>query len=222
METSGNNSEPYRNSAGSSNSRRYGMQFSVANFIQAPLSALLEYSGILRPRSSHQETEDLINGDVAAGFGDPIQNRVDDPAAGSSGGEVSIRIIGAGEQENVRVGTNLPPSSVGREGHSGNTGVSTEQIAGPSAATSDRQGDAGTEGGAAEEVSSSSSISAVNSGSGSTNGETVNGVGGNSRDSSYQRYDIQQVARWIEQILPFSLLLLVVFIRQHLQGIFFS
>jgi hypothetical protein len=35
-----------------------------------------------------------------------------------------------------------------------------------------------------------------------------------------QRYDIQQAARWIEQVLPFSLLLLVVFIRQHLQGIF--
>ncbi|BBG98158.1 RING/U-box superfamily protein [Prunus dulcis] len=34
------------------------------------------------------------------------------------------------------------------------------------------------------------------------------------------RYDIQQIARWIEQVLPFSLLLLVVFIRQHLQGFF--
>ncbi|KAL6131944.1 hypothetical protein ACLB2K_070317 [Fragaria x ananassa] len=37
--------------------------------------------------------------------------------------------------------------------------------------------------------------------------------------SAYQRYDIQQVAKWIEQVLPFWLLLLVVFIRQHLQGI---
>ncbi|KAK4351212.1 hypothetical protein RND71_030525 [Anisodus tanguticus] len=43
---------------------------------------------------------------------------------------------------------------------------------------------------------------------------------GNNRESSYQRFDIQQVARWIEQILPFSLLLLFVFIRQHLQGFF--
>jgi E3 ubiquitin-protein ligase RNFT1 len=41
---------------------------------------------------------------------------------------------------------------------------------------------------------------------------------GRESSSSYQRYDIQQVARWVEQILPFSLLLLVVFIRQHLQG----
>ncbi|XP_059305191.1 uncharacterized protein LOC132056835 [Lycium ferocissimum] len=40
------------------------------------------------------------------------------------------------------------------------------------------------------------------------------------RDSSYQRYDIQQAARWIEQVLPFALLLLVVFVRQHLQGFF--
>ncbi|WCJ34945.1 E3 ubiquitin-protein ligase RNFT1 [Euphorbia peplus] len=40
----------------------------------------------------------------------------------------------------------------------------------------------------------------------------------NSASSSYQRYDIQNFARWIEQILPFSLLLLLVFIRQHIQG----
>jgi E3 ubiquitin-protein ligase RNFT1 len=45
------------------------------------------------------------------------------------------------------------------------------------------------------------------------------GEGGRESSSSYQRYDIQQVARWVEQILPFSLLLLVVFIRQHLQGV---
>ncbi|XP_076923923.1 uncharacterized protein LOC143586209 [Bidens hawaiensis] len=32
--------------------------------------------------------------------------------------------------------------------------------------------------------------------------------------------NIQNVAQWIEQILPFSLLLLVVLIRQHLQGFF--
>lgn len=49
-------------------------------------------------------------------------------------------------------------------------------------------------------------------------GEGGNAMEENSRDSAYQRYDIQQVARWIEQVLPFSLLLLVVFIRQHLQG----
>ncbi|XP_031265667.1 RING finger and transmembrane domain-containing protein 2-like [Pistacia vera] len=44
--------------------------------------------------------------------------------------------------------------------------------------------------------------------------------GNTSRDNSYRSYDIQQLARWVEQVLPFSLLLLVVFIRQHLQGFF--
>lgn len=37
--------------------------------------------------------------------------------------------------------------------------------------------------------------------------------------SSYEhRYDLQQAARLIERIIPFSFLLLLVFIRQHLQG----
>ncbi|KAJ0695106.1 putative transcription factor C2H2 family [Helianthus annuus] len=40
------------------------------------------------------------------------------------------------------------------------------------------------------------------------------------QNQNQQRYDLQQVSRWIEQILPFSLLLIVVFIRQHLQGFF--
>ena len=42
-------------------------------------------------------------------------------------------------------------------------------------------------------------------------------LGANGRISSYQRYDIQQAARWIEQVLPSTLLLLVIFIRQYLQ-----
>ncbi|EFJ13527.1 hypothetical protein SELMODRAFT_269003 [Selaginella moellendorffii] len=37
-------------------------------------------------------------------------------------------------------------------------------------------------------------------------------------DREAVRYDFQHLAKWVEQILPFSILLLVVFIRQHLQG----
>ncbi|EOY34728.1 hypothetical protein QUC31_018284 [Theobroma cacao] len=48
----------------------------------------------------------------------------------------------------------------------------------------------------------------------------ANGESGSRRDSStYQRDDVHCLSRWIEHILPFSLLLLV-FIRQHLQGFF--
>ena len=64
----------------------------------------------------------------------------------------------------------------------------------------------------------------IGNGNGNGNGDAEGGGdgGGNGRDSSYQRYDIQHAARWVEQVLPFSLLLLVVFIRQHLQGAFFN
>lgn len=47
-----------------------------------------------------------------------------------------------------------------------------------------------------------------------------NAMSGIPRDSSspYGRLDVQQIAKWSEQILPFALLLLIVFVRQHWQG----
>ena len=81
-------------------------------------------------------------------------------------------------------------------------------------------------GGADQEEERGSPV-AVNRGDGggerevsdSGDGSGGNGGSNNNVDSAYQqRYDLQQVSRWIEQILPFSLLLLIVFIRQHLQG----
>lgn len=36
--------------------------------------------------------------------------------------------------------------------------------------------------------------------------------------STSPRYDLQQAAQWTEQLLPFVLLLLMVFVREHLQG----
>ncbi|KAL4592170.1 hypothetical protein LXL04_005156 [Taraxacum kok-saghyz] len=81
-------------------------------------------------------------------------------------------------------------------------------------------------GGADQEEECGSPV-AVNRGDGggerevsdSGDGSGGNGGSNNNVDSAYQhRYDLQQVSRWIEQILPFYLLLLIVFIRQHLQG----
>eukprot|EP00262_Sarcandra_glabra_P005707 TRINITY_DN17482_c0_g2_i1.p1 TRINITY_DN17482_c0_g2~~TRINITY_DN17482_c0_g2_i1.p1 ORF type:complete len:454 (+),score=47.08 TRINITY_DN17482_c0_g2_i1:44-1405(+) len=192
------------NSSSNSNSRRYGL----ASFIYSPVSTLLEYSGILRSRSNHQENESLIgHGGSAVSF------RSDNSAAGSSGGEVSIRIIGAGEQ----VGPGLSPSPVGHvRGDSDENGVSSEQIT-EAALRSDGRVDGSDHGGAGE----GASMLGADSGNGTADGgEAGNGVGGNTRESSYQRYDIQQIASGIEKYLPFSLLLLVVFIRQHLQGFF--
>jgi hypothetical protein len=136
-------------------SRRYGVHFSASSFIQAPLTALLEYSGILRP--------DPGGGAHQAG-------------AGAGPDEVSIRIVAPGEAGTSSERAEEVIVEEEEEGHA--TRARAEEPA-PAAGA---------------------------------------GEGGRESSSSYQRYDIQQVARWVEQILPFSLLLLVVFIRQHLQG----
>ncbi|XP_062154786.1 uncharacterized protein LOC133862891 isoform X2 [Alnus glutinosa] len=150
-------------SISNSTTRFGGLQLPSLSFFQSPLSVLLEYSGILSARSNRDhdtETETLV------------VNTPDSSATTGTSGEVSIRIIGAGDNGSEDVGVAervpvVPPSS----GHAQENGLED---------------------------------------------------GGVSSDSSHQRYDIQQVARWVEQILPFSLLLLVVFIRQHLQGFFIT
>ncbi|XP_019058398.1 PREDICTED: RING finger and transmembrane domain-containing protein 2 isoform X2 [Tarenaya hassleriana] len=198
MESSAINTEnSRRGSLSSENSRRYSI-LSASNIIQAPISTLLEYSGLLRTRAGPlgQEAEILIH--------DGLQNqsRLDDSAA-SSNGEVAIRIIGSGEQETD--GESSVREATGhRQGE-----VSVHQIDG---LVSENHGDRGAVV-TAEGLSQASPISVGDS-------EAGDAIGSDSRDSPYQRYDIQQAARWIEQVLPFSLLLLVVFIRQHLQGFF--
>uniref|UniRef100_A0A5B6Z7G9 Putative RING finger and transmembrane domain-containing protein 1-like n=1 Tax=Davidia involucrata TaxID=16924 RepID=A0A5B6Z7G9_DAVIN len=190
METSENNSN---------SPVRFRFHIAASNFIEAPLLALLEYSGILlrtRSTSSSQENEAFIdNPSLLGGLRDsddhPDPETATTATTTSGGEEVSIRIVGAGEQECIE-----------------NGGASAEQIPVPAPS-------AAALGGEAVEGASLPSASV------STQGEfgSRNGVNNNiNRDSSYQRYDIQQVAQWIEQVLPFSLLLLVVFIRQHLQG----
>lgn len=209
MEASGANPDAYRNSSGtSSNSRRYGM-LSASNIIQAPISTLLEYSGLLRTRSSHQESESLINSAVSAHLNN--HNRLDDSTVNNmNNGEVAIRIIGAGDHEHEREGSGGMVVGQVRE-LSGQSDVASVALA-----ADNQGGDGRSDRGlaAGEGVSQSSN--------GNADTEAGDGAAVNGRDSSYQRYDIQQAARWIEQVLPFSLLLLVVFIRQHLQGILFN
>ncbi|CAL9189839.1 unnamed protein product [Musa hybrid cultivar] len=227
METPGGDSDPYGSRFPSSSagggisdgpSRRYRVPFS-ANLIHAPLSALLEYSGILRPGASQSETGSLI----------PLPElnlaQVDESSvsAVADRGEVSIRIIGSGDQESLRMASTQPQPSTawsGGQGNSGGRGVSGESN--PAFSERHRGEDGGSNSGVGEAASSSaSSVSAsIAAVDGPSTDAEASMTAGRNRDSSYQRYDIQQVARWIEQILPFSLLLLVVFIRQHLQGFF--
>nr|CAB3461851.1 unnamed protein product [Digitaria exilis] len=170
--------------------RRYGLNFSASSLLQAPLAALLEYSGVVpsgpAPQAAHHRS--------AAPSSPSSASEVDGllSAAAAGNGEVSIRIQGGpGDSEAAGVAT---------------TGTSSDDSIEVTASTEVDQ------------------ASAVGRGAGAADAEANGGGGGASGngggDRGYQRYDVHHVARWIEQILPFSLLLLVVFIRQHLQGFF--
>lgn len=191
------------------------LQIPSLNLLQSPLSFLLEYSGIVPARSAQREGEGgvAVNGGAVAAPDSPRVS-VENCAATSGGAgdppEVSIRIIGGGEQEERSVQSR--GQDVGGEG-----GVDEDGGGGslrmpalddrPSSARSDLV--AAAEAGERDPLEPSSPSAAIP------------GVPQQqSDDSSSQSYDIQQIAKWIEQILPCSILLLVVFIRQHLQGFF--
>ncbi|KAG6513287.1 hypothetical protein ZIOFF_023600 [Zingiber officinale] len=192
-------------------SRRYGNRLAPSSLVHA----LLEYSGVLRERANQSENESLVVGAMRDG-------QIGDASPPSGSGEVAIRIISVDDQERLRMGPNqaqhLAAGSYPVVSPGGN-GDSRELFT----VLSERLGRDGVNEIGVGDVDSSSALpDAMSSNSGqSTDGE-ANTPTANVRDSANQRYNIQPIARWIEQILPFSLLLLVVFIRQHLQGFFIT
>ncbi|KAJ8639122.1 hypothetical protein MRB53_015816 [Persea americana] len=121
METFGGNPDPHSSSSIGGGSGRHGLQFS-SNFFQSPLSAILAYSGILCAQPSHQENEGLIEGRIGGVAHEHVLSWGENSLVSSSGGgEVSIRIIGAAEQEHLRSG--LAMGQV-REVDYGESGVS--------------------------------------------------------------------------------------------------
>ncbi|KAL3536624.1 hypothetical protein ACH5RR_005085 [Cinchona calisaya] len=211
------------------------MQLSASSILRSPLSALLEYSGILqnRPDNHHHATTLLNTSGVSPTYHDHLQSRLllgdssspSVPASSNTShgsatggaGEVSIRIIGAAEQDHLdnRVSTPLPSPPAAPAALLGEVDPQNDIFLQPisrtgSAFSLEGQSDRGVGSGVSDGIPHPATT-AIDT-------EVADGPGANSRDSSYQRYDIQQAARWIEQFLPFSLLLLLVFIRQHLQG----
>ncbi|XP_023737752.1 uncharacterized protein LOC111885744 isoform X1 [Lactuca sativa] len=201
MEASGVNSDAHRGSLASTSTsdhhyhhprRQNGNNpFSASNFFRSPVCAFLEYMGIL-------QTQSIIHSDSSGSLINSGRTRNDSSPSMDDSSEVSIRIAGSGEQninQSSTVGTATQSESLV---HSISRAVS--------AATMDTQGDSRSDQGGAV--------------SGNGDVESADGIGvNNSRDSTYQRYDLQQAARLVEQVLPFSLLLLVVFIRQHFEEI---
>ncbi|CAM8966789.1 unnamed protein product [Rhodiola kirilowii] len=173
------------------------MSVPAATIIRSPVSALMEY---MCERTNHLEAEGLMS--------DTVDSIDDDDTPGTSNGEeIAIRILCAGEQE-------LVSSSFGL----GQNQISTPQVM-------ELVGRLATSG-------SQTDMAAIDSDDGTNDGtpqtsnadverEGANWVGGVTNvDTSYHRHYIHQATRWIEQVLPFSLLLLLIFIRQHLQGFF--
>ncbi|KAK6121965.1 hypothetical protein DH2020_044294 [Rehmannia glutinosa] len=187
-------SSPSSQSNGGSSSRF--LQLASLRFLQFPVSSLLEYSGILRvqPDYPYSEAHPLIPENMNNGVNAQNPSR-SESIDSSDGGD------GSGNSDNG-------------SGSSNSNGEVSIRIIGDrdrigAASNGDIDGN-GSGLGAEESMVGADDVNGnVNSSSEGNN---------NRNESPYQRYDIQQVARWIEQILPFSLLLLVVFIRQHLQG----
>lgn len=198
------------------NSRRYRVHLTPSNFIRAPISSLLEYSGILRPRNTHHDSDSLLPAGALHVLQDPVPQSGGNVGSGAGNSEVSIRIIGPAEQDQESLlSAGMPsPVEVACLDEASLQQQQQQPVVAPGLVfdgQDDLRGELG--GRVSNVVSPSPSVSG--------DAEAADGLGANNaNDSTYQRYDIQQAARWIEQILPFSLLLLVVFIRQHLQGFF--
>ncbi|KAH8936023.1 hypothetical protein BDL97_17G061900 [Sphagnum fallax] len=190
----------------SPNSRRFGMHLSSANVLPAPFSAMLELTGLIRGRSQYyhveeEEGEEAMTEslDQSLEFGSSRFGGMMD----GGGAEVSIRIFGGDEEEPEQW------RAVGAvDGDEGMMMASTSSSSpGGGGAISSEQDSIGEE--AAETSSSSRTSSPANAAAADHE---------NSAPASSQQYDFQLMATWIEHALPFTILLLMVFIRQHLQG----
>jgi E3 ubiquitin-protein ligase RNFT1 len=171
--------------------RRYGLNFSASSLLQAPIAALLEYSGVVPSGSAPQPVHPSVAPSSPSSSSSEVDGLLSAAAAGD--GEVSIQIQGgSGDPEAASGAASSPEDSI--EATAGSEVDQASSVAGRGGGGADAEANGGTGGG-------------------------TGAAGNGAEDRAYQRYDVHHVARWIEQILPFSLLLLVVFIRQHLQGL---
>ncbi|PON72881.1 TNF receptor-associated factor [Parasponia andersonii] len=196
MELSAGNQEMYGRI---SNPRRFGIQIPESSFIRAPLTAFLEHTGIFGGGgggSGSQETRGFVgNWHLQSRMArNSLQEEGDD-----DGNDDEDDLVGGGVEEDEEEEVSI--RIIGAAEHQNEpVSVGGANVVQQNGSGNDNAGPSSARGG------------------GEGNDESGTGATGNGRDSSYQRYDIQHFARWFEQILPFTLLLLIVFIRQHYQG----
>lgn len=199
MEGAGSSSDVRRNST---SFRRYGMQLTSANFLPRPLSALLELTGLMHGRAQSSASESGVAMSTSS-----VGQSSDSERNGDGGAEVSIRIFGVGEPDQDRDRVDTASVVVGaRNSSEASTSQSLSPLLPMRVSSSD---------------SSPNNATLPHSSNAEERGEAPDAeAAGNGREAASQRYDFQQLARWIEQALPFTILLLMVFIRQHLLGFF--
>ncbi|KAI9110859.1 hypothetical protein K1719_018297 [Acacia pycnantha] len=194
--------------------------------LPSPLSFLLDYSGRLRSRSSVGYSEPVIDDNEAMAHEirhhrqtsslDSTAVTICSGHSGSSSGEVAIRINGA-------VGRNHSAGLGSVSSASLNLCVDEDLMVNKSGMPLSDEDAEDSSGIMASERASLASPSSSQTSNISGQGDVgaVNGLESNIRGlSSQESNDFQQLAKCLEQVLPFSLLLLVLFIRQHLQGFF--
>lgn len=174
------------------------MQLTSANFLPRPLSALLEFTGLMHGRAHSSVSEQGVAMSTSS-----VGQNSDSERAGDGGAEVSIRIFGVGEPDQDRVEDSSAVVS-SRNSTDASTSQSLSTLLPMRISSND---------------SSPNDATLPHSSNAEERGEAPDTeAAGNGREAASQRYDFQQLARWIEQALPFTILLLMVFIRQHLQG----
>ncbi|GAA0165770.1 hypothetical protein LIER_40053 [Lithospermum erythrorhizon] len=171
-----------------------GIRFPPLHYFHSPLSSLLEYSGLIPTRPDNSQAQ----------FSNNNNNNFSNDHTNNN------NFINTNSSNNLINNNNIVSNTNNFSNSDNNNDLSNDNNNGRGEVAIRIIGGAGVveEGGG--EADGIGNLDSANGSNSSNNNNTT----------SYQRYDIQQVARWIEQILPFSLLLLVVFIRQHLQGFF--
>ncbi|KAJ4829810.1 hypothetical protein Tsubulata_025320 [Turnera subulata] len=195
-------------------SRRYGINTAASHL----MATLLEYSaGILSPSSSSSSGRSVNdnNNNALEEEDEEEEEREQRLHSGSNGngngndhGEVTIRIVGRGEQPEYT--NNAVSDDVDVE-----EALTYGSYAQPAGDHQANLGDAPPPPPPHDDhfLHSETTTSSLD------DAPSLPDPSSPSSSSSYQRYDMQNLARLVENILPFSLLLLLVFLRQHLQGL---
>ncbi|KAG9138882.1 hypothetical protein Leryth_007518 [Lithospermum erythrorhizon] len=179
-----------------------GIRFPPLRYLHSPLSSLLEYSGLIPTRPDNSQAQ-FSNNNIN-NFSNNHNNN------SNNNNNNNNNFSNTNSSNNLINNNNIVSNTNNFSNSDNNNDLSNDNNNGRGEVAIRIIGGAGVveEGGG--EADGIGNLGSANGSNSSNNNNTT----------SYQRYDIQQVARWIEQILPFSLLLLVVFIRQHLQGFF--